>query len=164
MTEGPQSHDGSRLAIGLIADTHGLLRKSAVNALKGVDRLLHAGDIDTAEVLDQLGTIAPVHAVRGNMDRVSLFGHLPDQDIIDIDGILIYMIHDRYRMDLDPAAAGISVVVYGHSHRAAIERHQGVLYINPGSAGPRRFTLPVSVGMLYIRNGTVEPSIIELMR
>lgn len=162
MSEGAKKYDGDRLTVGLISDTHGLVRKSAVHALQGVDRLLHAGDIDTPDVLDALNRIAPVCAVRGNMDGRRAFGELPESDIIEVADILIYLIHDRLKMDLDPVAAGISVVVSGHSHRPLIEWREGVLYFNPGSAGPRRFELPVSVGLLHIDNGTYTPEIIEL--
>lgn len=148
--------------IGLISDTHGLLRNSAIAALTGSDRIIHAGDIDTPEVLRALEAIAPVTAVRGNMDGRSRLNRLPGNDLIEIGGNLIYIIHDRFEMDLDPLAAGISVVVFGHSHRPTVENKNGVLYINPGSAGPRRFKLPISVGRLEIVNGRITPFIIEL--
>mgnify|MGYP001053218732 CR=1 FL=1 len=148
--------------IGLISDTHGLLRNSAIEALAGSDHIIHAGDIDTPEVLRELAAIAPVTAVRGNMDGPRRLGRLPETDIIELAGILIYIIHDRMAMDIDPLAAGIFVVVSGHSHRPAIEKRNGVLCINPGSAGPRRFSLPISVGRLEIVNGRIDPSIIEL--
>ncbi len=164
MTKDAEKCNGSQLDVGLISDTHGLVRKSAVHALQGVDRLLHAGDIDTPDVLDALNRIAPVWAVRGNMDGRRAFDDLPDFDIIEVAGILIYLIHDRLKMDLDPVAAGISVVVFGHSHRPSIEWREGVLYFNPGSAGPRRFELPISVGMLHIDNGSFTPEIIELSK
>lgn len=148
--------------IGLISDTHGLLRNSAIAALAGSDRIIHAGDIDTPEVLRELEAIAPVTAVRGNMDGRPRLGMLPKNDMIDIGGVLIYIIHDRFEMDLDPLAAGISMVIFGHSHRPAIENSNGVLYINPGSAGPRRFKLPASVGRLEITDSRITPVIIEL--
>jgi uncharacterized protein len=148
--------------IGLISDTHGLLRNSAIAALTGSDRIIHAGDIDTPEVLRELEAIAPVTAVRGNMDGRSRLGRLPGNDMIEIDGILIYIIHDRLAMDIDPLAAGISVVIFGHSHRPVVEKNNGVFYINPGSAGPRRFSLPISVGRLEITGSRITPVIIEL--
>jgi uncharacterized protein len=148
--------------VGLISDTHGLLRNSVREALAGSDHIIHAGDIDTPEVLRELTAIAPLTAVRGNMDSSRRLGRLPETDIIELAGILIYIIHDRMAMDIDPLAAGISVVVSGHSHRPAIETRNGVLYINPGSAGPRRFTRPISVGRLEITGGRINPSIIEL--
>lgn len=113
-------------------------------------------------MLRELAAIAPVTAVRGNMDGPRRLGRLPEADIMEIAGILIYIIHDRMAMDVDPLAAGISVVVFGHSHRPAIEKRNGVLYINPGSAGPRRFNLPISVGRLEIAGSRIDPSIIEL--
>jgi putative phosphoesterase len=148
--------------IGLISDTHGLLRNSAVEALAASDIIIHAGDIDTPEIIDQLKKIAPVFPVRGNMDRNTNGSALPKYEIVEMDGTAIYVIHDLYQLDLDPAAAGIEVVVSGHSHRPRIRYRDGVLYINPGSAGPRRFTLPISVGMLEIEDGTITPKIIEI--
>lgn len=148
--------------IGLISDTHGLLRNSAIEAMAGSDRIIHAGDIDTPEVLREIEAIAPVTAVRGNMDGRPQLGMLPKNEMIDVGGVLIYIIHDRFEMDLDPLAAGISVVIFGHSHRPVVEKNNSVLYINPGSAGPRRFKLPASVGRLEISDGRITPSIIEL--
>lgn len=159
---GRAAHPTDTFRIGLISDTHGLLRKSAAAALKGVDRIIHAGDIDFSGILDKLGRIAPVHAVRGNMDKHNGLRHLPSFDIIEIGPVAIGLIHDRAQLDLDPAAAGLSVVVYGHSHRPATDEREGVLFINPGSAGPRRFKLPVSMGYLNINGSTVTPELIEL--
>lgn len=154
-------HRSEKQTIGLISDTHGLLRNSAKEALAGSHRIIHAGDIDTPEVLRELEAIAPVTAVRGNMDGRRL-KRLPGNDIIEVNGIIIYILHDRLAMDIDPPAAGISVVIFGHSHRPVIEKTNGVFYINPGSAGPRRFSLPISVGRIEIANGRITPSIIEL--
>ena len=148
--------------IGLISDTHGQLRKSAIAALKGVDRIIHAGDIDFSGILDKLGRIAPVHAVRGNMDKHNGLRHLPSFDIIEVGRVAIGIIHDREQLDLDPAAAGLSVVVYGHTHRPATDERDGVLFINPGSAGPRRFKLPISMGSLHINGESVTAELIEL--
>ena len=148
--------------IGLISDTHGLLRNSVKQALSGVRRIIHAGDIDTPAVLEELESIAPVSAVRGNMDVMNRVRTLPRSDLIEHAGICIYIIHDIQRMDLDPKAAGASVVVFGHSHDPAIYNKDGVLYINPGSAGPRRFSLPISVGILKLENDGIIPEIIEL--
>jgi hypothetical protein len=148
--------------IGLISDTHGLLRKSAKEALQGANLIIHAGDIDTPDVLDALEKIAPVAAVRGNMDAMSRVGALPKSDLIDFDGKLIYVIHDIQKLDLDPVAAGISVVVFGHSHEPVIYNKDGVIYINPGSAGPKRFKLPVSLGFLKIQNNQLYPELIEI--
>jgi uncharacterized protein len=148
--------------IGLISDTHGLLRKSAKQALQGVRMIIHAGDIDTPNVLDKLEKIAPVTAVRGNMDILNRTGSLPKTDLIEFKGFHIYAIHDIQNMDLDPVAAGISVVVFGHSHQPIIYNKDGVIYINPGSAGPKRFKLPISLGRLTIDNGRIIPEIVEI--
>ncbi|MEZ4579928.1 MAG: metallophosphoesterase family protein [Desulfobacterales bacterium] len=148
--------------IGLISDTHGLLRDSAVSALAGSDLIIHAGDIDTPEIIDRLQEIAPVIPVRGNMDRPTKRRTLPRHETVEIDDISVYVLHDLDQLDLDPAAAGFDVVVYGHSHRPKITYRENVLYINPGSAGPRRFSLPVSVGLLEIENNHIIPRIIEI--
>ena len=148
--------------IGLISDTHGLLRKSAVTALADSDIIIHAGDIDTPEILDALRKIAPVFPVRGNMDRKSANAHIPEYEIVEMDGVSIYVLHDIGQLDLDPAAADFAVVVSGHTHRPLIKYRDSVLYINPGSAGPRRFTLPISVGMLEIEDGRITPKIIQI--
>ncbi|MCD6585865.1 MAG: metallophosphoesterase family protein [Desulfobacteraceae bacterium] len=148
--------------IGLISDTHGLLRDSAVAALADSDIIIHAGDIDTPDIIDTLKTIAPVFPVRGNMDRNPYGATLHQYEIVKINGISIYVLHDLSQLDLDPAAAGFEVVVSGHSHRSRIKYRDSVLFINPGSAGPRRFTLPISVGMLKIEDGRITPTIIEL--
>jgi hypothetical protein len=148
--------------IGLISDTHGLLRDSAVDALADSDIIIHAGDIDTPEILDALKKIAPVYPVRGNMDRNTGGDALPKYEIVEMDAFFIYVLHDIAQLDLDPAAAGFAVVVSGHSHQPKIKYRDNVLYINPGSAGPRRFTLPISVGMLELESGRITPKIIEL--
>ena len=156
--------DNTGFVIGIISDTHGLLRDEAVDALKGVDIILHAGDIDIPDVLDGLRSVVPLVAVRGNMDFGRLRKELPENDIVDTAGHLIYMIHEIHRIDLDPVAAGISAVVYGHSHRPNIETRQGVLFINPGSAGPRRFNYPVTVARLMIRDGRLDVEIVDVDR
>ena len=148
--------------IGLISDTHGLLRKSAVTVLADSDIIIHAGDIDTPEILDALNKIAPVFPVRGNMDRNPDGANLPKYEIVEIEDVSIYVLHDINQLDLDPAAAGFAVVVSGHTHRPMIKYRDSVLYINPGSAGPRRFTLPISVGMLKIEDGRITPKIIQI--
>jgi len=145
------------LLVGLIADTHGLLRPEAVAALAGSDLILHAGDIGGPEVLAALAAIAPVHAVRGNDDHGPWAALLPAADVIAADGpsgaVSIYLLHDVHDLDLDPRAAGFAAVVSGHSHRPSIAEKDGVLFVNPGSAGPRRFTLPVAVARLTIGAG-----------
>ena len=150
------------LIIGVISDTHGLLRPEAVEALRGSDRILHAGDIGAPEILEALAKIAPVTAVRGNVDTASWARALPETEVVEIGGVSIYMVHDRGQLDLKPESAGLNVVVYGHSHRPRMEEKSGVLYFNPGSAGPRRFRLPVSVGRLMIGAGKVGAELVEL--
>ncbi len=151
-----------RITLGVISDTHGLLRPEAVDALRGSDRILHAGDIGAPEILEALAKIAPVTAVRGNVDTASWARALPVTEVVEAGGVLIYMLHDRGQLDLKPEAAGFRVVVYGHSHQPKIEEKNGALYFNPGSAGPRRFSLPVSVGRLKIKVGKVKAELVEL--
>jgi putative phosphoesterase len=146
----------------VISDTHGLLRSEAVEALRGADRILHAGDVGDPEILDTLAQIAPVTAVRGNIDTESWAQALPQTEVVEIDGVSIYMLHDLGKLDLKPEAAGIHAVIYGHSHQPKIEMRKGVLYFNPGSAGPRRFQLPVSVGKLRIEDGKIKAELVEL--
>jgi len=151
------------LAIGVISDTHGLLRPEAVDALRGSDLILHAGDLGDKEVLDALGQIAPVTAIRGNVDTASWARTLPESEVINAAGVLVYMLHNVGQLDLRPEAAGFRVVVYGHSHQPKIEEKNGVLFFNPGSAGPRRFAKPVSVGRLRVEGGKVQAEIIKLI-
>ena len=148
--------------IGVISDTHGLLRPEALAALRGVDRILHAGDVGELEVLDALRAVAPVTAVRGNVDHGAVGRALRETEVIKIEGISIYMLHEIQKLDLRPEAAGFRVVVCGHSHRPLIEEKKGVVYFNPGSAGPRRFRLPVSVGKLVLDRGLVHAEVMEL--
>jgi len=148
--------------IGVISDTHGLLRPEALAALRGVDRILHAGDVGELEVLDALRAVAPVTAVRGNVDHGAVGRALRETEVIKIEGISIYMLHEIQKLDLRPEAAGFRVIVYGHSHRPLIEEKKGVVYFNPGSAGPRRFRLPVSVGKLVFDRGLVRAEVMEL--
>ncbi len=150
------------MIIGVISDTHGLLRPEAVEALRGSDHILHAGDVGAAEILDSLASLAPVTAVRGNVDKGVLARKLRATEVIEIEDISIYMLHDLSQLDLKPAAAGFRVVVYGHSHQPKMEEKNGVLYFNPGSAGPRRFKLPVSVGRLTIENNKVHSELVQL--
>jgi uncharacterized protein len=142
------------MRVGVISDTHGLLRPEALTALAGVGHILHAGDVGDSAILDALAAIAPLTAIRGNIDRAGRCAALPRTEMVEIAGATIYMLHSLSDLDLDPLAAGISAVVSGHSHRPTIERRKGVLYLNPGSAGPRRFSLPVSIG--FLRLGGVE--------
>jgi putative phosphoesterase len=151
----PMNDTASPLRIGLISDTHDLLRPQARHALAGVAHILHAGDICADYVLADLAGIAPVTAVRGNNDRGAWARGLQATALVEIGGVFLYMVHDLAELDIDPRAAGVQAVIYGHSHRPRIEERAGVLYVNPGSAGPRRFTLPVSVGFLEIAAGSV---------
>lgn len=151
-----------RVIVGVISDTHGLLRDEAVEALRGADHILHAGDVGDAQILDELRRLAPVTAVRGNVDTGKWACKLPLNEVTELAGVSIYMLHNLDDLDLKPEAAGFGIVVYGHSHRPKMEEKKGVLYFNPGSAGPRRFKLPVSVGRLVIEDGTVRGELIEL--
>lgn len=150
------------MKIGVISDTHGLLRTEAVAALRGVDHILHAGDVGDAAILDQLRQLAPLTAIRGNIDRSGPCAQLPETKLVELGGKTIYMLHDAQALDLDPVAAGIQAVISGHSHKPLIEWKKGVLYFNPGSAGPRRFSLPVSVGYLAIRDNSIEPELMTI--
>ena len=150
------------VTLGVISDTHSLLRPEALEALRGSDRILHVGDIGAHEILEALAKIAPVTAVRGNVDTASWARTLPETEIVEVGGVSIYVLHDLGQLDLKPEAAGFRVVVYGHSHQPKMEEKNGVLYFNPGSAGPRRFQLPVSVGRLTITAGKVQAQLMEL--
>lgn len=146
--------------IGVISDTHGLLRPEALDALRGSERILHAGDIGTPAILAELETIAPVTAIRGNNDYEEWAKDIAEREIIECEGTRIFMLHDR--KELNDVAADYDVVIAGHSHKPSIEELNGVLYVNPGSAGPRRFSLPVSVARLTVKNGKAAAEIIEL--
>ena len=150
------------MVIGVISDTHGLLRPEAVAALRGADQIIHAGDIGAPEVLSSLAEIAPVTAVRGNNDKGAWAGRIPSTALFEAQGCSIYVLHDVSELDLDPAAAGLAVVIAGHSHQPSEEVRDGVLFFNPGSAGPRRFRLPIAVGELLIDGGSVRARIEEL--
>ncbi len=149
--------------IGLISDTHGLLRDEAKQALAGVDLIIHAGDIGAPRVLEELRALAPVRAVRGNNDHGPWTRGLPETEALEVEGASLYVLHDLKELDLDPAAGGFTVVVAGHSHQPAIETRDGVLYINPGSAGPRRFKLPVAIGFLEVDSGAARGRIQEIL-
>lgn len=152
----------SSVIIGVISDTHGLLRPEAVEALRGSDHIIHAGDVGSPDVLDELSAIACVTAVRGNVDKGKLASKLPETAVLELGGVSIYVLHDQSQLDLKPKAAGFSAVASGHSHVPKQEMRNGVLYFNPGSAGPRRFKLPVSVGKLVVESGTVRGELLEL--
>jgi uncharacterized protein len=144
-----------RFGLGVISDTHGLLRPEAVEALHGSDMIVHAGDVGSPDVLRELEKIAPVIAVRGNNDREPWAKDLPLTDVLELGGASIYVLHDVNELDLDPRAAGFSVVIAGHSHQPRSEERDGVLFFNPGSAGPRRFRLPISVGHIVVEGSRV---------
>jgi putative phosphoesterase len=148
--------------IGVISDTHGLLRPQAVAALQGCDHIVHAGDIGNAEVLARLCEIAPVTAVRGNNDHGAWAEALAQTELVELGGLLVYAIHDRALLDIDPRAAAVRVVIFGHSHKPAIDERDGVLYLNPGSAGPRRFRLPIALAELRVARGEIEARIVDL--
>ncbi len=148
--------------VGLISDTHGLLRPEAIDALQGSDHIVHAGDVGDPAIIDRLITIAPVTVVRGNIDRGPWAAPWPETEVVEIGGVHLYVLHDLAALDLDPAAAGFAAVIYGHSHKPVCEHKRAVLYVNPGSAGPRRFTLPISVGLLRIEGAAVSARVIDL--
>ena len=150
------------MIVGVISDTHGLLRPEAIDALRNSDHIVHAGDIEDLKILDQLAAIAPVTAVRGNVDRGPRMNKIPTTNVLQVSGVTLYVLHILEDLDLNPEAAGFSAVIYGHSHEPHQETKNGVLYFNPGSAGPRRFKLPISVGRLHIRGTRIQAEIVEL--
>ena len=159
-----QQHAGdvSDILVGVISDTHGLLRPEVVNALAGCHQILHAGDVGDPEILERLRKIAPVTAVRGNTDYGSWARDLHATEMIDIGGAFFYILHDLVRLDLDPKAAGIHLVISGHTHQPELYQREGVYYLNPGSAGHRRYDYPVSVAMVRLVAGKVDPKIVRL--
>jgi len=150
------------MLIGVISDTHGLLRPEALAALQGAQHIIHAGDICAPEVLVALAEIAPVTAVRGNNDKGGWAARIPATAVFEAEGVSIYVVHDLAELDVDPAAAGFGVVITGHSHQPSRDERNGVLYFNPGSAGPRRFRLPICVGRLHIENGAARAELVTL--
>ena len=150
------------MLIGVISDTHGLLRPEALRALAGVEHILHAGDVGDPDILTRLQAIAPLTAIRGNIDQGKACGHLPPIEVVELAGRSFYILHDAKQLDLDPSAAGFAAVISGHSHKPLVEWRKGVLFFNPGSAGPRRFQLPVTVGRIEIQDSTLIPSILDL--
>lgn len=150
------------LIIGVISDTHGLIRPEALKALAGSDRIIHAGDIGAIEVVTALERIAPVIAIRGNIDKLEWARRFPETEVLEIAGLHLYVLHDLKALDLNPRAAGFAAIISGHSHQPKQEIRDGVLFFNPGSAGPRRFNLPVSVGRIEIRNGGLTAATIVL--
>jgi uncharacterized protein len=152
----------SRYVVGVISDTHGLMRPEAVDQLRSADVIVHCGDVGALAVLDALGAIAPVYAVRGNNDKGPWASTLPADRIVELGTRTLYVIHDLADLSLDPSAAGFAAVLSGHSHRPRVETRKGVLFVNPGSAGPRRFSLPVALGLLILDGKDCEATIIEL--
>ena len=151
------------MKVGLISDTHGLLRPEALDALAGVEAIIHAGDIGAPEVLEALRAVAPVHAVRGNNDRGAWARGVPERLALRLGGIPVHVLHDLKDLNIDAAAAGFQVVIAGHSHKPSVLRRDGVLFVNPGSAGPRRFKLPVTIGYLAITEGSATAKIRDLI-
>jgi putative phosphoesterase len=150
------------MRIGVISDTHGLLRPEAIKALQGAEHILHAGDVGDPAILDALRAIGPVTAIRGNIDEGGPCSHLSPTELVELGGRGIYMLHDVKKLDLNPEAAGIEVVVFGHSHKPLVEWRRGVLFLNPGSAGPRRFELPVTLARLNIEADKRSARIVHL--
>jgi uncharacterized protein len=150
------------MIIGIISDTHGLLRPEAVELLRGSEHIIHAGDIGDAEIIPALEKLAPVTAIRGNVDTQPWAQRFAETEVVELSGVSIYIIHDVNALDLNPQAAGFAAVISGHSHQPKQETRNGVLYFNPGSAGPRRFKLPISVGKLVIDDGQIRSNILLL--
>jgi putative phosphoesterase len=148
--------------IGVISDTHGLLREEALAALAGSDLIIHAGDVGDPEILERLRRLAPVVAVRGNIDKAAWASALPKTTMVETGTAWIYVLHDIHELDLDPAAAGFGIVISGHSHRPSREERGGVIYLNPGSAGPRRFRLPITLARIHMGAGKFEVEMIGL--
>jgi putative phosphoesterase len=151
------------LRLGVISDTHGLLRPEAVAALRGSDVIIHAGDVGTASVIDGLREIAPTFAIRGNVDSGSWAVPLDATALVDVGKHVFYVLHNVADLDLDPPAAGFAAVVFGHSHKPSIETRDGVLWLNPGSAGPRRFRLPITLARVAVTGTELKPEIVELV-
>jgi putative phosphoesterase len=158
----PSGTKSPQYVVGVISDTHGLVRPEAIEKLRGCDLIVHCGDIGALAVLDALRAVAPVRAVRGNNDKGPWASELPTDDVIEVGSHTLYVIHDFGELSLEPAAAGFTAVLSGHSHRPFVEQRKGVLFINPGSAGPRRFSLPVAVARLVLAPGHCDARIIDL--
>ena len=150
------------MRIGIISDTHGLLRTEAIKHLAGTDHIIHAGDIGAPEVIEGLRRIAPTTAIRGNIDTGEWARDYPDTKLVALGGRALYVLHNLNKIELDPAASGIDVIISGHSHHPKIETKNGILYVNPGSAGPRRFNLPIALAILMMSDRTILPRIQEI--
>jgi hypothetical protein len=152
------------MKIGVVSDTHGLLRPEVIPALNGVERILHLGDVGDPAILKSLEKVAPVMAIRGNVDRSGPCSRLPETEVLLLEGHYIYMLHDLHALHLDPVAARFSVVLFGHSHQPGIRKHKRVLYFNPGSCGPRRFELPITIGLMTLEsNADPHAEIVHLL-
>ena len=150
------------LRIGVLSDTHGLLRADARAFLAGCDTIIHGGDIGSANILEELASLAPLIAVKGNNDKQPWAAHLPETDLVRLGGAYLYVLHDLARLDIEPVSAGVQAVITGHSHKPKVFERDGVSYLNPGSCGPRRFNLPISIGEMIIRGSTVHARTVEL--
>jgi putative phosphoesterase len=157
-----ESQSEREIVVGIISDTHGLMRPQAVAALQGADLIIHAGDVGNPDIIRELAGIAPTHVVRGNIDKGNWAAELPLTELVGVGERLFYVLHEISQLDLDPAGAGFAAVVFGHSHQPLIETREGVLFLNPGSAGPRRFNLPVSIARVGVCGGRMRPEIVEL--
>jgi putative phosphoesterase len=151
------------MLVGVISDTHGLLRPEALTALAGVEHILHAGDVGDPRILDTLREIAPVTAIRGNVDQWGECADLPATDVVELGGRLFYLVHSVKDLDINPRVAEVAVVVSGHSHQPSLEARDGVIFLNPGSAGPRRFNLPVTVALVTVGEDGIKARIVELL-
>lgn len=151
------------MKVGVISDTHGLLRPEVLPALAGVEHILHAGDVGDPAILDTLRTVAPVTAIRGNIDRTGVCSRLPAEEYVTLGDIHLYLVHDVHTLSLEPVAAGLAAVVFGHSHRPSVEQRSGVLFFNPGAAGPKRFSLPVTLGFLHLERAGIRAEHVSLL-
>jgi len=152
----------ANVLVGVISDTHGLMRPEAIAALRGADLIIHAGDVGKPEVIDPLRAVAPLFLIRGNVDTQPWAAKLPETLIVEVGDLKFHVLHDIAQLDVEPVSAGFAAVVFGHSHRPSIETRSGVVYVNPGSAGPRRFRLPVSVARIRVSGQRIEPEIVDL--
>lgn len=150
------------LRVGVISDTHGLLRPEVVERLQGVDHILHAGDVGNFEIVRRLEELAPVTAIRGNVDTTGECAELPPTELVELGGVFFYLVHSVADLDIEPVATGVNVVVSGHSHRAELGGKRGVIYLNPGSVGPRRFSLPITMAFVQVEKGVARPEIVRL--
>lgn len=152
----------ARVMVGVISDTHGLLRPEVIEKLQGVDHILHAGDVGEIGILKELRKIAPVTAIRGNVDTGAGWAELPATEYVELGGAAFYLVHSIRDLDINPRVAGVQMVVSGHSHKAELGGKDGVVYLNPGSAGPRRFSLPVTMAFVWVEAGAVRPEIVRV--